>query len=126
MCPVQPKTIRLILLLLYGWNAFGCCCCAAAVANWNDDKSNFIKYRYMSLENKSCWFHSLPFVRSWKSLLLQYIECGCNHTYHTTKFLRVVSSYCVINSNVSIQIFQTNAHTHANKILCMFHHNRID
>lgn len=68
----------------------------AAVANWNDDKSNFIKYRYIYVISKQKVCSALLLLVLFVCLfveitvgfhLLQWIECTCNQAYHTTKFL---------------------------------------
>lgn len=106
-----------------GVHLAGVACVAATMENWNDDKSNFIKYRYTSpKQKKQCpvrcrlfFFHS--FVRLFVEIsigihLLQQIECGCNHTYHTTKFLFMVSSCCLSAAAMCQSKYNPNAHAY--------------
>lgn len=134
-----------------GWVHLAGAAAVASVAlvtmeNWNDDKSNFIKYRYTSpkkRKQKVCPVYTLSvirlfirtfihsFVRSVEISvgihLLQQIECGCNHTYHTTKFLFMVSSCCLSAAMCQFKYYtyvqykhaRLNAYMHAHRKWCV-------
>lgn len=113
---------------------------AATMQNWNDDKSNFIKYRYTSPKKvcpARCRLFVCLFVR-W--LLHSFVRGNLNRnpfvavnrmrlqsylSYHTILVYSIVMLF--ISSNVSIQILHilsSHARTHIQNDV--YNHNRID